>query len=53
MWYYSEHALSEEKCDDTNDSFCEEIELACKQFPKYHTKMLLFISVGKKWRIVF
>jgi hypothetical protein len=35
------HALTEGKCDDTSDSFYEELEAVFDQFPKYHTKILL------------
>ena len=35
------HAPSEEKSDDSQDSFCEEVEQAFDHFPKYHMKILL------------
>jgi exonuclease III len=35
------HAPTEDKCDDTKDSFCEELEGIFDQFPKYHMKILL------------
>jgi hypothetical protein len=35
------HALTEDKWDYTNDSFCEELEGVFNQFPKYHMKILL------------
>ena len=35
------HAPSEEKCDDSKDSFCEELEQVFYRFPKYHIKILL------------
>jgi hypothetical protein len=35
------HASSEEKCDDSKDSFYEEKEKVFDQFPKYHMKFLL------------
>jgi hypothetical protein len=35
------HAPTEDKCDDTKDSFCEELKGVFDQFPKYHTKILL------------
>ena len=35
------HAPSEEKCDESKDSFYEELEQVFDHFPKYHMKMLL------------
>ena len=35
------HAPSEEKSDESKDSFCEELEQVFDYSPKYHTKMLL------------
>jgi hypothetical protein len=35
------HAPTEEKSDDSKDSFYEELEQVCDHFPKYHTKILL------------
>ena len=35
------HAPSEEKSDESKDSFYEELEHVFDHFPKYHTKMLL------------
>jgi hypothetical protein len=35
------HAPTEDKCDDTKDSFYEELEGVFDQFPKYHMKILL------------
>jgi hypothetical protein len=35
------HAPTEDKCDDTKDSFYEELEGVFNQFPKYHMKILL------------
>jgi exonuclease III len=35
------HAPTEDKCDDTKDSFNEELEGVFDQFPKYHMKILL------------
>jgi hypothetical protein len=35
------HAPIEDKCDDTKDSFYEELEGVFDQFPKYHMKILL------------
>jgi hypothetical protein len=33
-------APTEEKSDDSKDSFCEELEQVFDHFPKYHTKIL-------------
>jgi len=35
------HASSEEKSDESKDSFYEELEQVFDHFPKYHMKMLL------------
>jgi hypothetical protein len=35
------HAPTEEKGDDSRDSFCEELEGVFDHFPKYHMKILL------------
>jgi len=35
------HAPSEEKSDESKDSFYEELEQVFDHFPKYHMKMLL------------
>jgi len=35
------HAPSEEKSDESKDSFYEELEQVFHHFPKYHIKMLL------------
>jgi hypothetical protein len=35
------HAPTEDKCDDTKDSFYEELGGVFDQFPKYHMKILL------------
>jgi len=35
------HAPSEEKSDDTKDSFLEELQQVFYHFPKYHMKILL------------
>ena len=35
------HVLSEEKSDDSKDSFYEELEQVFYHFPKYHMKILL------------
>ena len=35
------HASSEEKSDESKDSFYEELEQVFDHFPKYHTKKLL------------
>jgi hypothetical protein len=41
------HAPAEDKCDDTKDSFYEELEHVLDQFPKYHMKLLLGDFNGK------
>ena len=35
------HAPSEEKSDDSKDSFCEKFEQISDHFPEYHMKILL------------
>jgi hypothetical protein len=35
------HAPSEDKNDDSKDSFCEEPEQVFDHFPRYHKKILL------------
>jgi hypothetical protein len=35
------HAPTEDKDDDTKDSFYEELEQVFNQFPRYHIKILL------------
>jgi hypothetical protein len=35
------HALTEDKTDDTKDSFYEELERIFDKFPKYHMKTFL------------
>ena len=35
------HAPSEEKSDDSKDSFYEELGQVFERFPKYHMKILL------------
>jgi hypothetical protein len=35
------HAPTEDKCDDTKDTFYEELEGVFDQFPKYRMKILL------------
>jgi hypothetical protein len=45
------HALTEDKCDNTKDSYYDEVERAFDQFPKRHMKMILgyFIAfVGRE-----
>ena len=37
----NEHAPSEEKSDDSKDTFYDELELVFHHIPKYHTKILL------------
>ena len=41
------HAASDEKSDDSKDSFYEELEQGFDYFPKYHTKTLLGDFNGK------
>jgi hypothetical protein len=40
-------ASTEDKCDDTKDSFYEELEGVFDQFPKYHMKILLGDFIAK------
>jgi hypothetical protein len=35
------HVLTEDKIDDVNDSFCEELERVLEKFHKYHMKNFL------------
>jgi hypothetical protein len=35
------HAPSEDKCDDSKDSFYDELEQVFDHFPRYHIKILL------------
>jgi hypothetical protein len=35
------HAPTEDKCDDTKDSFYDKLEYIFDQFPKYYMKMML------------
>jgi len=44
------HAPSEEKSDDSLDSFYEELEQVFDQFPKYHMKIVLGDFNAKVWR---
>jgi hypothetical protein len=41
------HATTEDKIDDVKGSFNKELESEFDKFPKYHTKILLEISVSK------
>jgi len=41
-------APSEEKSDDSNDSFCEELEQVFNHLPKYHMEILLG-DFNAKW----
>ena len=41
------HAPSEEKSEESKDSFYEELEQVFDHFPKYHTKILLGDFNGK------
>jgi len=43
------HAPSEEKSDDSKDSFYEELEQVFDHFPKYRTKILLG-DLMQNWR---
>jgi hypothetical protein len=46
------HAPTEDKTDDANDSFYEELERVFDKFPKYHMKILLLdfsAEVGRKY----
>ena len=51
-WYniivLNAHALTEQKHDDSKDSFYEEFEQVFDHFPKYHTKILLG-DFNTKW----
>jgi hypothetical protein len=42
------HAPTEDKCDDTKDSFYEELEGVFDQFQKYHMN-ILFGDFNAKW----
>jgi len=44
------HAPSEEKSDDSKDSFYEELEQVFDHFRKYHTKILLGVFDAKVGR---
>jgi hypothetical protein len=44
------HAPTEEKSDDSKDSFYEELEQVFDHFPKYHMKILLGDLNAKLWR---
>jgi hypothetical protein len=44
------HALTEDKNDDSKDSFYEELEQVFDHFPKYHMKILLGDFNAKLWR---
>jgi len=37
----NEHGTSDDKGDDSKDSFCKELEQVFDHFPKYHIKILL------------
>ena len=43
MQYHSSkvHAPSEDKCDDSKNSFYEQLEQVFDNFPRYHMKILL------------
>jgi len=38
------HALSKDKSDDIKDTVYEKLEHVFNQYPKYHTKILLYIN---------
>jgi len=44
--FLSVHAPNEEKSDDSNDSFCEELEEVFCHFPKYHMESGLFFFLS-------
>jgi len=44
------HTQSEEKSDESKDSFYEELEQVFDRFPKYYMKMLLGDFNAKVWR---
>jgi hypothetical protein len=44
------YALSEDKCDDTKDSFYEELDCVFNQFRKYDMKILLGYFIAKVGR---
>ena len=41
MYFFTVHALSEEKSDNSKNSFYEELEQVFDHFPKYDMKILL------------
>ena len=47
------HAPSEEKSDESKDSFYEELEQVFDHLPKYHTKILLGDFNAKVGRRIF
>jgi len=47
------HAPSEEKNDDSEDSFCEELEQVFDTLPKYHMKILLRDFIAKWGERIF
>ena len=47
------HAPSEEKSEESKESFCEELEQVFDHFPKYHMKILLGDFNAKVGRRVF
>jgi hypothetical protein len=42
------HAPTEDKTDDLEDRFYEELERVFDKFPKYHTKILFNAKVGRE-----
>jgi hypothetical protein len=47
------HVPSEEKSDDSKDSFYEELERVFERYPKYHTKILGEILLQKLGERIF
>jgi hypothetical protein len=47
------HAPSEEKSEDSKDSFFEELEQVSGHFPKYHLKVLLDLNAKVGREIIF
>jgi hypothetical protein len=43
------HAPSEEKSDDSKDSFCEELGQVFYHFSKYRIKILFFFGGATGW----
>jgi hypothetical protein len=47
------HAPTENKHDDTKDSFYEELKHVFNQFPKYHMEIVLGIPMQKSGGKIF